>query len=69
MPIITIFYRENGLSMQEIFIIQSSFAIAVVLFEIPTWYFSDVMGRRKSLILGMFFGTLGLGLYSISSGF
>jgi hypothetical protein len=36
MPIITIFYREHGLSNQDIFIIQSCFAISVVLFEIPT---------------------------------
>lgn len=45
------------------------FAIAVVLFEIPTGYFSDVLGRKKSLIIGMFFGALGLGIYAISREF
>ncbi len=69
MPIITIFYREHGLSNQDIFIIQACFAISVVLFEIPTGYFSDVFGRKKSLILGMMLGAVGLGLYTITSGF
>lgn len=69
MPIITIFFREHGLSMQEIFIIQSAFAVSVILFEIPTGYFSDVVGRKKSLIIGMLFGAIGLGVYSFSSGF
>lgn len=56
MPIITIFYQENGLSMQDIFVIQSVFSLAVVLFEIPTGYFSDVFGRKKTMILGTIFG-------------
>jgi MFS family permease len=58
MPVITIFYKEHGLSMQEIFIIQSVFAIGVVLFEVPTGYFSDVVGRKKTLLLGSIIGTL-----------
>lgn len=69
MPIITIFYREHGLSNQDIFIIQSCFAISVVLFEIPTWYFSDVLGRRRSLISGMFISALWLGWYTLADGF
>jgi MFS family permease len=51
MPVITIFYREHGLTHQEVFIIQACFAVAVVLFEIPTGYFSDVLGRKKSLLV------------------
>lgn len=69
MPVVTIFYREHGLSNQDIFIIQACFAIAVVLFEIPTGYFSDVLGRKKSLILGMILGIIGLGMYSMTRDF
>ena len=67
MPVITIFYREHGLSNQDIFTIQACFSIAVVLFEIPTGYFSDVLGRKKSLIIGMFLGMIGLGWYALAS--
>lgn len=68
-PIITIFFQEHGLSMQEIFIIQSIFSLGVVLFEIPTGYFADVVGRKKSLIIGMTLGAIGLTLYSFSREF
>ena len=60
MPIITIFYKENGLSMQEIFIIQACFSLAVVLFEVPTGYFADVVDRKKSIIIGMILGAIGM---------
>lgn len=69
MPVVTIFYRKHGLSNQDIFIIQACYAIAVVFFEIPTGYFSDVFGRKKSLILGMFFAIIGLGIYSMTRDF
>ncbi len=69
MPIITIYYKDNGLSMQDIFVIQSIFSISVVLFEIPTGYFSDVVGRKKSLSLGMILGALWIGVYALSSWF
>lgn len=68
-PIITIFFQEHGLTMQEIFIIQSTFALGVVLFEIPTGYFADVVGRKKSLIIGMILGVIGLALYAVSREF
>ncbi len=69
MPVVTIFYREHGLSNQDIFILQAFYAIVVVLSEIPTGYFSDVLGRKKSLILGMIFWVIGLGTYAMTRDF
>jgi MFS family permease len=69
MPVITIFYREHGLTHQEVFIIQACFAIWVVLFEIPTGYFSDVLGRKKSMLIGTFISTIWLGWYVLADGF
>lgn len=69
MPVVTIFYREHGLSHQDIFLIQACFAIGVVLFEIPTGYFSDVLGRKRSLLIGMIIGAIGLGWYVLANGF
>ena len=60
MPVITIFYKENSLSMYDIFIIQACFSIAVILFEVPTGYFADVVGRKKSLVIGMVLGAIGI---------
>jgi MFS family permease len=57
------------LSTTEIFIVQSAYCLGVLLLEIPSGYFSDVMGRKKTLILGAFFLPIGLGIYAISTHF
>lgn len=69
MPIITIFYREHGLSMREVFLIQVAFSLSVVLLEVPTGYFSDVVWRKKSLIVGMTCSIFWLALYCLGHGF
>lgn len=69
MPIIVLFYQDNGLSMQEIMTLKGINAVAVVLLEIPSGYFADVWGRKQTLILGSILGTVGFVLYSIGYGF
>lgn len=44
--------------MQDIFVIQSVFSLSLVLFEIPTGYFSDVYGRKGTMIFGTILGIL-----------
>lgn len=68
-PIIIPFYKSNHLSTTEIFIVQSAYCLGVLLLEIPSGYFSDVMGRKKTLVLGAFFLPIGLGIYAISTHF
>ncbi len=55
LPIIVLFWQENGLSMTEIMLLQSVFALSNVLLEVPTGYFADVFGRKKSLVYSGFF--------------
>lgn len=69
MPIIVLFFQKNGLSMKDILVLQSIFSVAIILFEIPSGYFSDVMGRKNTIIIGCFVGFLGFSTYSISYGF
>ena len=69
MPIITVFYTTHGLSLHEIFLIQAIFSISVVLFEVPTGYFADVMWRRKSIIVWLILGALGMGVYCLATWF
>ncbi len=68
-PIIVLFFQKNGLSMKEIFLLQSSFSVAVIILEIPTGYFSDIFGRKKSMIIGSFLATAGFAVYSLSYSF
>lgn len=69
MPIIWLFYQENGLTITDLFIIQSIYSVTIAVIEIPSGYVADVLGRRNSLIIGTFFGMLGMIVYSFSFGF
>src|SRR3989344_6342727 len=68
-PIIVPFYQENGLSQTQIYVLQSLFAITIVLLEVPTGYFADCVGRKHSIFFGAILSTLGFVLYSIAQGF
>ncbi|HIA92126.1 TPA: MFS transporter [Candidatus Saccharibacteria bacterium] len=68
-PVIVLFFQENGLSQTEVFALQSIFAAAIVLLEVPSGYFADVFGRRISVVLGGLFTALGFGGYALASGF
>ena len=69
MPIIVLFFYENGLNQTEIMILQSIFSIGVVIFEIPSGYFSDVIGRKRTMVIGSVISTIAFGIYAFSSGF
>lgn len=69
MPVIVLFFQQNGLSQTEIFVLQSIFAVTAVLFEIPSGYFADRFGRRTSLLSGALLWVLGWIVYTFSYGF
>jgi len=69
MPIVVLFYQENGLSMSQIFILKSIYSVAMVVTELPSGYMADVWGCRKTIILGSILGSLGILIYSLSSDF
>ncbi|WP_457576853.1 MFS transporter [Desulfomarina sp.] len=69
MPIVALFYRENGLNDFDIYLLQAVYAVSVALMEIPSGYMADIIGRKKSLVLGSIMGSLGFFIYSFSSSF
>lgn len=69
MPIIVLFFQDNGLSLQSIMILQACYSLSVGLMEIPSGYAADILGRRKTLILGCVLAFLGFSLFSISYDF
>ena len=69
MPIVVLFYQENGLSMSQIFMLKSIYSIAMVVAELPSGYLADVWGCRRTLLAGAVMGTIGIVIYSLSSGF
>lgn len=69
MPIVVLFYKDNGLDMSQVFILQAIYSISIVALEIPSGYFADVLGRKNSIIAGTILGFLGFSIYSFSYGF
>ena len=52
MPIIVLFYEENGLGLKDIFLLKSVYSIVLGSLDIPTGYLADAWGRKNCLITG-----------------
>ena len=69
LPIIVLFWQDCGLDMVQIFWLQTLFAIAVVVLEVPTGMVADRMGKGTSLLLGMLIVFCGVVGYALSRTF
>lgn len=66
---ITIFWLNKGLTMTEVFLLQSIFALFVLILEVPSGYFADKFGRKKAMIIGSIFTFLGFLYYCFAGSF
>ncbi len=69
MPVVVLFYNDNGLQMQEIFILKGIYSLGIVAMELPSGWMADVWGRRKTLLMGSILGAVGFMLYALSHQF
>ncbi|MCG8566438.1 MAG: MFS transporter, partial [Desulfobacterales bacterium] len=69
MPILYLFYQENGLATQDLFILKAVYSISIFVLEVPSGYFGDIWGRKNSMVLGSVLGFIGFALYCISQDF
>jgi len=69
MPIIVNFYKAHDLGMAQLLFLQGVYSIAIVVLEIPSGYFADVLGRKHTMIIGAILGFLGFFTYSMTYGF
>lgn len=69
MPIVTIFFNSIWMRQYEIMLAQVVFSLSLILFEIPSWYFSDRVSRKVTLIIASFFACIGMFFYAIASDF
>ncbi|MFC1609185.1 MFS transporter [Patescibacteria group bacterium] len=68
-PVIVLFFQENGLTMQQVFIVQVIFSITVIVLEVPSGYFSDQFGRKVSIVFGMIISFCGFFEYALAYDF
>lgn len=69
MPIIILFFQSHGLTLTEVMILQSVYSFSIALFEIPSGYIADIIGRKETIIMSTIFSFLGYLFFSFSSGF
>ena len=68
-PIMVPFFSGLGFSMEKIFILEAAYAAMLVLLEIPSGYFADLYGRKRSIIIGSLFEFLGITIFVFSGSF
>ncbi len=68
-PVIVPFWQSRGLSQTQIFLLQSAFALSVVVCEVPSGWFADRFGRRTSILAGSVLMPLAFVVYSVAAGF
>ncbi|MGL5683436.1 MAG: MFS transporter [Marinifilaceae bacterium] len=66
MPIIVLFYEQNGLTLQEIFVLKSIYSIVLVMLDIPTGFLADAWGRKRCLVTGAIVSFGGFLFYAFS---
>lgn len=64
LPVLLLFYQENGLTAGDYFLFQGIFSITALLFEIPSGYLGDIFPRRNMLIFSFSMFLLRLILWS-----
>jgi MFS family permease len=65
LPIIVLFWKQNGLDPFDIYLLQGIFALAMVLLEVPTGMVADRLGKRASLIAAQSLTTVGMTIYAL----
>jgi len=58
------FFQENGLGLQDILLLQAAFSTSLIIFEVPSGYIADVIGRKVTLIVGSIIGAIAFSLYA-----
>ena len=69
MPVAVPFFQSKGLSMQEVFALQALFGLVVMITEVPSGYVADLIGRKRTLVLGAAFVGVGHSLLLNADGF
>ena len=52
MPVVVPIWQSHGFDMHQVYLLQTIFALAVVILEVPSGYLADHLGRKTSLVLG-----------------
>jgi len=57
-PVMVPFFLSQGLSMQQVFLLQSIFGLTIAVCELPTGYLCDHWGRKNTMLIGALLAAL-----------
>lgn len=66
---LTPFFLQHGLSQSQIFLLQSIFSLSFVLWEVPSGWLADRIGRARSIRLSVPFASVSMIAYGFSDQF
>lgn len=69
LPILVLFWKQNSLNMLDIYLLQSIYAIIIVLLEVPAGMLSDIWGKKKCIIACILFEILAWLIYALGHSF
>ena len=69
LPVVVLFWQDNGLDMEQVYVLQGLFAIAMVVLEVPTGMVADRIGKTTSLRAGVAIVLAGLVVYALGHSF
>src|SRR5688572_22419329 len=69
LPVFVLFWKENGLDLFQIYLLQGIFSFAIVLFEVPAGMIADQYGKKLGLILSASFLTFAFLFYGMGTSF
>ncbi len=59
MPVIVPFWKQQGLTLTQVFQLQGLFGACLLLFDAPAGYVADLFGRKPAMIIGSVIVALG----------
>ncbi len=63
------FVIANHVTLDEFFLLQSLYSLAVFILEVPSGYASDIWGRKPTIMISGLAGTAGSFLYALGTNF
>ena len=61
-PVIVPYFMSLGLTMGQIFLTQAVFCLSIAIFEVPSAYLGDLLGRKYLIVVGSFIMGIGFTL-------
>lgn len=69
LPVLIPLYTASGLGPTEVYVVQLVYTTGVMVFEVPSGWVADVLGRRPALLLGSLAHAGGLLAYALAGDF